>query len=110
MSGFSDVDRSGDVDRLVSYLEEGDELACQLEQAGIAVLYDDRSGSSAGVKFADAELIGTPSIVIVGRGLAHGMEEIRDWWTGQTREVALSEVVGSFSKNPNAPAIDKTNA
>jgi prolyl-tRNA synthetase len=77
--------------------EAGDELACQLQQAGIAVLDDDRSGSSAGVKFADAELIGIPTIVIIGRGLAHGMVEIRDRWTGQTREVALSEAVGALS-------------
>jgi prolyl-tRNA synthetase len=69
--------------------EVADELALRLAQRGVRVLYDDRRGSSAGVKFADAELLGLPRIVIVGRGLADGMIEVRDRSTGETRQVAL---------------------
>jgi prolyl-tRNA synthetase len=61
------------------------------------VLYDDRSGPSAGVKFADAELLGVPTIVIVGRGLAQGVVEIRDRWTGERREVTPAEA-GEWSQ------------
>jgi prolyl-tRNA synthetase len=66
-----------------------DELASRLEQRGVRVLYDDRRGPSAGVKFADAELLGLPRIAIVGRGLADGMIEVRERSTGVTRQVAL---------------------
>ena len=47
-------------------------LAADLEAAGVRVLLDDRVGISPGVKFNDAELIGVPTIVVVGRGLADG--------------------------------------
>ena len=42
------------------------------------VLYDDRPKVSPGVKFKDAELIGVPTIVTVGRGLADGTVEVKD--------------------------------
>ena len=45
---------------------------------GSTVLYDDRRGVSPGVKFKDAELLGMPTIVVVGRGLADGVVEVRD--------------------------------
>ena len=51
--------------------------------AGLEVLYDDRRGVSPGVKFKDAELIGVPTIVVVGKGLADGMVEVRDRRTGE---------------------------
>ena len=47
----------------------GERLAADLEAAGVRVLLDDRSGVSPGVKFKDAELIGVPTIVVVGRGI-----------------------------------------
>ncbi|HWH98766.1 MAG TPA: proline--tRNA ligase, partial [Propionibacteriaceae bacterium] len=53
------------------------DLAVQLDEAGVGVLLDDRK-ASPGVKFADAELMGMPTIVVVGRGLADGMIELRD--------------------------------
>ena len=50
-----------------------EELAAELDAAGIRVLLDDRK-ASPGVKFADAELVGVPTIVVVGRGLADGQD------------------------------------
>lgn len=61
-----------------------DELVHELTAAGVPVLYDDRAGVSAGVKLSDAELIGVPTIVIVGRGLADGVVEVRDRRSGTT--------------------------
>ena len=54
-----------------------EELAADLHGQGIEVLFDDRFKVSPGVKFADAELIGVPVLVVVGRGLAEGMVEVR---------------------------------
>ena len=48
-------------------------LAGELEAAGLRVLLDDRDSVSPGVKFKDAELIGVPTIVVVGRGIADGV-------------------------------------
>ena len=58
--------------------EAADSLARELCEAGIEVLYDDRPKVSPGVKFADAEILGMPYIVVVGRGLAKGVVEVRD--------------------------------
>ena len=61
------------------------------------MLYDDREQVSPGVKFKDSELIGVPTIVVVGRGLADGTIEIKDRRSGERREVAgrrgVAEVV-----------------
>ncbi len=65
-------------------------LAATLEGAGVRVMYDDRRGVSPGVKFKDAELIGVPTIVIVGRGLADGTVELRDRRTDERREVPVA--------------------
>jgi prolyl-tRNA synthetase len=54
------------------------------------VLLDDRPGLSAGVRFRDAELIGVPLIMTVGRGLADGHVELRDRWTAIRRDVPLA--------------------
>jgi prolyl-tRNA synthetase len=56
-------------------------------------LFDDRPGVSVGVKFKDAELIGVPLIVVVGRGLADGLIEVRDRASGERTDVALDSVV-----------------
>ena len=53
------------------------ELAADLHGSGIEVLYDARPRVSPGVKFADAELLGAPVLVVVGRGLAEGVVEVR---------------------------------
>ncbi|SEJ48925.1 proline--tRNA ligase [Demequina mangrovi] len=52
-------------------------LAADLEAAGVEVCYDDRPKVSPGVKFKDAELIGAPYILVVGRGLAEGTVELK---------------------------------
>ena len=48
-------------------LAGGEAVAAELEAQGLSVVLDDRK-ASPGVKFADAELIGVPTIVVVGRG------------------------------------------
>ncbi|WP_145009254.1 proline--tRNA ligase [Mycobacterium marseillense] len=62
------------------------ELAGELDRLGVDVLLDDRQ-ASPGVKFKDAELLGVPWIVVVGRGWADGVVELRDRFGGQTREL-----------------------
>jgi prolyl-tRNA synthetase len=51
-------------------------------------MYDDRK-ASPGVKFKDAEMIGVPTIVTVGRGLADGVFEVRDRASGERTDVAV---------------------
>jgi len=71
----------------------GEALYEQLGAAGVEVIIDDRP-ERAGVKFSDAELTGIPYRVTVGkRGLAEGSAELTDRLTGQTRKVALGDVV-----------------
>ena len=70
------------------------DLAVQLDEAGVAVLLDDRR-VSPGVKFADAELMGMPTIVVVGRRLADGLVEVRDRRTGQRSEVEVADALGT---------------
>ena len=67
------------------------DLADALAKAGAAVLYDDRRSVSPGVKFADSELIGVPTIVVVGRGLASGVVELKDRRSGERREVPVAQ-------------------
>ena len=69
------------------------ELTDALAAEGVAVLYDDRRKVSPGVKFKDAELIGVPTIVIVGKGLEAGTIEIKDRATGERREVPVDQIV-----------------
>ena len=71
------------------------DLAVQLDQAGVVVLLDDRK-ASPGVKFADAEIMGMPTIVVVGRGLADGMIEVRDRRTDERREVPVADALGQI--------------
>jgi prolyl-tRNA synthetase len=69
------------------------EIASELERAGLRTLVDDRRDPSAGVKFKDAELIGIPVIVVVGKGLANGVIEVRNRWTDTKNEVSLSNAI-----------------
>lgn len=68
-------------------------LAADVEAAGLRVIVDDRAGVSPGVKFTDAELIGVPTIVVVGRRLAEGLVEVRDRASGDRADVPLGEAV-----------------
>ncbi|MET4077168.1 prolyl-tRNA synthetase [Janibacter sp. UYMM211] len=73
------------------------ELSEELERHGLQVVYDDRAGRvSPGVKFKDAELIGVPTILVVGKGLADGVVEIKDRRTGDRREVPVDEAVSAL--------------
>ena len=68
------------------------QLADDLSARGLTVIYDDRK-ASPGVKFKDAELIGVPTIVTVGRGLADGVFEIKDRASGERTDVPIVEAV-----------------
>ncbi|MEV0822577.1 proline--tRNA ligase [Nonomuraea rubra] len=67
------------------------ELGAELESRGLRVLVDDRAQVSPGVKFKDAELLGLPTIVVVGRGLSQGVVELRDRVSGEKSEIPLAE-------------------
>jgi len=73
--------------------EVAEEVAAALISAGVRVLIDDRRGVSPGVKFNDAELIGIPTIVVVGKRLVDGVVELRDRATGESSDVAVADVV-----------------
>ena len=69
-----------------------EELATGLSAAGLDVLLDDRK-ASPGVKFTDAEMLGMPLAVVVGRGLADGLVELRERVSGERAEVAVADAV-----------------
>jgi len=73
-----------------------EQLALNLEAAGLRVLLDDRKAASPGVKFKDAELLGMPTIVVVGRGLANGVVELRDRRSGAKQDVPIGEAVDTI--------------
>jgi prolyl-tRNA synthetase len=74
-------------------LEAAEQLAAELSQQGLTVLFDDRPKVSPGVKFKDAELVGVPTIVVAGRGVADGVFEVKDRATGERADVRREEVV-----------------
>lgn len=78
--------------------EIADALVSELHEAGFDALYDDRPKVSPGVKFGDAELIGVPLIIIVGRGAAEGTVEFWDRRSGERRDVALGEVPAALAQ------------
>jgi len=73
------------------------DLGNKLEAIGITVMLDDRRDPSAGVKFKDAELIGNPIIVVVGKALANGNVEVRVRKSGEKSEVAVGEAVNAIT-------------
>jgi prolyl-tRNA synthetase len=81
---------TGKDDAIFTYAEE---LTRALEGAGASVLLDDRKQVSPGVKFKDSELIGVPTIVVIGRGYADGTIEVKDRRSGERREVAVDDAV-----------------
>ncbi|MEJ7629085.1 MAG: proline--tRNA ligase [Nocardioidaceae bacterium] len=74
-----------------------EQLCRDLAAADVTVLYDDRRKVSPGVKFKDAELIGVPTIVVVGRGLDEGMVEVKDRANGSRADVELGAAVGHLA-------------
>lgn len=73
------------------------ELAAGLDRLGIDVLLDDRT-ASPGVKFKDAELLGVPWIVVVGRGWADGVVELRDRFSGDKRDVPVDDAATEIAE------------
>ncbi|KRA22540.1 proline--tRNA ligase [Microbacterium sp. Root61] len=78
--------------------ELAEKLAADLDAAGLDVLYDDRPKVSPGVKFGDAELVGVPQIVIVGRGAADGEVELWDRRTGDRTAVSVADAVTQLTR------------
>ncbi len=77
--------------------EKAIELYTEMTAQGIAVLYDDRD-KGAGEKFADADLMGMPYQVIIGkRSLESGKAEVKNRATGETVEVAFADLVSHFA-------------
>ncbi|TFD58820.1 proline--tRNA ligase [Cryobacterium suzukii] len=72
-------------------------VVAAIEATNREVLYDDRRKVSPGVKFGDAELIGVPWIVIVGRGAADGIVELWNRRTGDREQVDVAEVAKHFA-------------
>ena len=60
-------------------------------------MLDDRKEASPGVKFKDAELIGNPYIVIVGKGLAEGKVEFRVRKSGERSEIDVSKIISHLT-------------
>ena len=80
-----------------------EQIASSLDADGVEVLYDDRRKVSAGVKFADAELLGLPYTLVVGRDLAkEGTVEIRDRRTGERRSVPADTAAAELSSTVRA--------
>ncbi len=78
--------------------DTAERIASELEAQGISVMLDDRRGTSPGVKFKDAELIGNPVIVVVGKSLEQGNVEVRVRKTGDKSDVALAGAVASIAE------------
>jgi prolyl-tRNA synthetase len=77
--------------------DAAEKLVTELEATGADVLFDDRRKVSPGVKFGDAELIGVPIIVIVGKAVAEGTVELWDRRTGTKTPVSVDAVVSEYS-------------
>lgn len=73
-----------------------EELAAELDRRGYEVLLDDRA-ASPGVKFKDAELLGMPWVVVVGRGWAEGTVELRNRFSGASRDVAATTAAADIA-------------
>ena len=72
--------------------EFAESLSDELDRRGVRVILDDRRGVSPGVKFNDSELIGVPTIVVVGRGLADGLIEVKDRSTGDRVDIPVASI------------------
>ncbi|PID53505.1 MAG: proline--tRNA ligase [Micrococcales bacterium] len=88
--------KSGDL------MEAARGLAERWDDAGCEVILDDRHRVSPGVKFKDAELLGIPTIVVVGKNLADGLVEVRDRWSADRREVPVDDVVEEVARQVRA--------
>jgi prolyl-tRNA synthetase len=73
-----------------------EKLAKEIEQTGKTVLLDDRAKVSPGVKFSDAELLGIPTVIVVGKGLETGEVEIWNRRTGEREAIKLDSVMSAI--------------
>lgn len=80
---------AGKDDELITAAAE--KLCTDVEKSGLKAVLDDRKGVSPGVKFKDAELIGIPTIVVAGRGVATGTFELRDRIAGTAEEISIED-------------------
>ncbi|MCI7551041.1 MAG: proline--tRNA ligase [Actinomycetaceae bacterium] len=79
--------------------DAAEQLGAKIEaELGVEVLFDDRLKTSAGVKFADFELIGIPYAVVFGRGFAQGNVELRNRYTGESAEIPVGDVVETLRR------------
>ncbi|MGL4337124.1 MAG: proline--tRNA ligase [Turicibacter sp.] len=76
--------------------EAAEEIYTALKDAGLSVLFDDRK-ERAGVKFSDADLVGLPIRITVGRGISEGIVEVKVRQTGEIFEVSVADLI-SFVK------------
>ena len=74
-----------------------DSVVADIEALGLEVLYDDRPKVSPGVKFSDAEIIGVPVILIVGKGAADGIVEVWNRRTGDRSELPITQALALIS-------------
>lgn len=74
---------------------KAEELAAAWDSMGLRVIYDDRVGVSPGVKFNDSELIGVPTIVVVGKGLENGVIEVKDRASGDRVDIAIQDAISA---------------
>jgi prolyl-tRNA synthetase len=81
-------------------VEIAEKLYHQLNQAGIETLLDDRN-ERAGVKFKDADLIGIPFRIVIGRAIANGKVELVERFTRTCEEIATEEVVSNLKQRIN---------
>jgi prolyl-tRNA synthetase len=72
-------------------------LAEECSELGLTVMLDDRPGLSAGERFSDADLLGVPTIVVCGRGVAHGVVEVKDRASGSRTEIPLDGAAASLA-------------
>jgi prolyl-tRNA synthetase len=77
--------------------EAGENLYHELERAGLEVLLDDRD-ERAGVKFKDADLIGIPYRITIGKKVSDGVVELFDRRTKQTEDVKINDVVARMQR------------
>lgn len=75
--------------------EGAEKVVAELNSAGLEVLFDDRK-ASPGVKFKDAELLGMPLVVVIGRGWSEGKLELRDRFAGTSEEFPADTAVASI--------------
>ena len=78
-----------------SVFDAAEEIAAALEAAGVRVLLDDRRGVSPGVKFNDSELIGIPTIMVVGKRLVEGFVEVKDRRTGERTDLEVGSAAAA---------------